>query len=169
MSQLYRRFLLGALGAAAVACSHPAPAAQPTLPVNEAKPAPEAKPPAADPYAAIDAAGAGAITADFLRAQITKLASDDFEGRGPTTKGDIAARAYLVEQLKALGYEPGSGEAPGAPGAWEQPFELVGMKAAMPATWSFAAGKKKIAMKWWDQYIAGSGVQTAGGAIKNAE
>jgi Zn-dependent M28 family amino/carboxypeptidase len=163
MSQLYRRLVLGTLGAVAVACSHAPPAAQPAPPANEAKPAPEAKPPAADPYAAIDAAGAGAITADFLRAQITKLAADDFEGRGPTTKGDIAARAYLVEQLKALGYEPGNGD------AWEQPFELIGMKAAMPATWSFASGKKKLAMKWWDQYIAGSGVQTAGGAIKNAE
>jgi Zn-dependent M28 family amino/carboxypeptidase len=162
MSQPYR-LLLSTLGAVAAACSHPPPAAQPAPPANEARPAPEARPPAPDPYAAIDAAGAGAITADFLRAQITKLASDAFEGRGPTTRGDIAARAYLVDQLKALGYEPGNGD------AWEQPFELIGKKAAMPATWSFARGKKTIAMKWWDQYIAGSGVQTSGGAIKNAE
>src|SRR5262245_43261063 len=49
---------------------------------------------------------AAAITADLLRSQITKLSSDEFEGRGPTTRGDVAARAYLAGQLKAMGYEP---------------------------------------------------------------
>ena len=30
-------------------------------------------------------------------------------------------------------------------------------------------GGKSIAMKWWDQYIAGSGVQSDKGGIKNAD
>src|SRR5829696_9218953 len=78
-------------------------------------------PPARDP---LEAAGA-AITADVLRGHVAKLSSDELEGRGPTTRGDRAARAYLVEQLKAMGYEPG-----GAGGAWEQPFDVVGMTAS---------------------------------------
>jgi Zn-dependent M28 family amino/carboxypeptidase len=147
---------------AAAACSHPQPKAPPP-PAQVAPPAtPEPVAKAPDPYAAIDAAGQ-AITADFLRAQITKLSSDELEGRGPTTRGDIAARAYLVEQLKAMGYEPGDGT------SYEQPVELVGVKAAMPAKWTFHRGAKSIAMNWWDQYIAGSGVQTERGSIKNAE
>ena len=160
---LARRFLVLT---AAAACSHPSPKApspEPPAPAPTATSAPEpvAKP-APDPYAAIDAAGK-AITADFLRDQITKISSDEFEGRGPTTRGDVAIRAYLADQLKAMGYEPGDGT------SWEQPVELVGVKAAMPAKWTFRRGAKSIAMSWWDQYIAGSGVQSERGAIKNAE
>jgi Zn-dependent M28 family amino/carboxypeptidase len=151
---------------AAAACSHPQPkappetAAAPSTAAAPAAPAPAARP--ADPNAAIDAAGQ-AITADVLRGHITRLASDEFEGRGPTTKGDLAARGYLTEQLKAMGYEPGDGT------SWEQPVDLVGIKAEMPAKWTFRHGGKSIAMSWWDQYIAGSGVQTDKGAIGNAE
>ena len=153
--------LLLTVGAAA-ACGHPQPKAPPP-PEQAAPPAapePVAKPP--DPYAAIDAAGQ-AITADFLRAQITTISSDELEGRGPTTTGDVATRAYLADQLKAMGYAPGDGA------SYEQPVELVGVKAAMPAKWTFHRGAKSIAMSWWDQYIAGSGVQTERGSIKNAE
>ena len=165
MSQLVlpRRFLVLAVAAA---CSHPPPKAPPPEPVVPApadpRPPAPATPPPADPYAAIDAAGK-AITADVLRDHVTKISSDEFEGRGPTTRGDQATRAYLSDQLKALGYEPGGGT------AWEQPVELVGMKAAMPTKWTFSRGGKSLTVTWWDQYIAGSGVQTDRGAIKNAE
>src|SRR5262249_1424493 len=104
------------------------------------------------------------ITADFLRDQITKISSDEFEGRGPATSGDRKKRAYLIEQPKALGYQPGGGA-----GQWEQPFDVVGITAAMPTRWVFKRGSKSLALKWWDQYIAGSGVQEAIGAVKNAE
>jgi len=169
MSQLSRRLLISAVAAGLhvlAACSHP-PAKAPEPPPAPVAPAEPAAPPAApDPNAAMDAAidAAGeAITADALRDQIAKISADEFEGRGPTTPGDQKARAYLVEQLKALGYQPGSGD------AYEQPFDLLGIKAAMPATWSFSSKGKVVAMKWWDQYIAGSGVQAAKGGIKNAE
>jgi Zn-dependent M28 family amino/carboxypeptidase len=163
-----RRFLAFVVTAA---CSHPS--APPKAPPPE-QPAPLATPatappqapaqakPAADPFVEIDRA-AKAITADVLRDQITKISSDEFEGRGPTTRGDQATRAYLIEQLKTLGYAPGGGD------AWDQPFEVVGVKAAMPVKWTFSRGGKSLAMNWWDQYIAGSGVQAERGALKNAE
>jgi Zn-dependent M28 family amino/carboxypeptidase len=166
MSQLSRRALLVV---AAAACSHSSsgPSGPPkTTPESATAAAPGPSAPdtgrAGDPYAAIDAAGK-AITGEFLREQITKISSDEFEGRGPTTRGDQAARAYLISQLKTLGYEPGAGD------GWEQPVELVGTRAAMPASWTFSRGGKSIAMKWWEHYIAGSGIQTERGAIKNAE
>jgi hypothetical protein len=144
---------------AAAACSHP----QPRAPEPAAPPAGSpAAAPAADPYAAIDAAGK-AVTADFLRDQITKISSDEFEGRGPMTRGDQAARAYLADQLKTLGYEPGDGT------SWEQPVELVGVKSELPAKWTFHRGGKSISLAWYDQFIAGSGVQTDRVAINNAE
>ncbi len=104
------------------------------------------------------------ITADYLREQITTFSSDAFEGRGPATPGDEKSRAYLVEQLKAIGFEAG-----GPNGEWEQTFDVVGVTAKMPQQWTFSAGGKKASFKWWDQYIAGSGVQAEQGAIRNAE
>jgi hypothetical protein len=107
---------------------------------------------------------AAAITPDFLRTQIAKISSDEFEGRGPATRGDRAARAYLVDQLAALGLEPGRGR-----DGWEQEVELVGVKATMPAKWTFQRGETTLSLSWWDQYIAASGVQASRGAIDHAE
>jgi Zn-dependent M28 family amino/carboxypeptidase len=162
MLQLSRRVLVATLtGTIAAACSHP-PAAPPPEPAAPAGPAAPQPAPAAEPFAAIDAAGK-AITADFLRDQITRISSDEFEGRGPMTRGDQAARAYLASQLQAMGYEPGDGK------SWEQPVELVGMKAEMPAKWTFQRGGKSLALSWMDQYIGRAGVQAEQVEIHNAE
>ncbi len=167
MYQLSRLLLSTAVaGLTALAACGGSPSKAPTPPEVPVAPPTEVAPAPADPSAATNAAidtASKAITADFLRDQITKISSDELEGRGPMTAGDQKARAYLIEQLKALGYQPGAGD------AWEQPFDLVSLKAAMPPTWSFAYKGKKLAMKWWDQYIAASGVQTPRGSIKNAE
>jgi hypothetical protein len=110
------------------------------------------------------ATAARSITAEFLRDQVTRISADAFEGRGPATPGDRAARAYLVEQLAALGLEPGRGAE-----GWEQPVDLVSVNTDMPKTWRFERGDKSVSLAWWDQYIAGSGVQAARGAVDRAE
>jgi Zn-dependent M28 family amino/carboxypeptidase len=104
------------------------------------------------------------ITPDLLRAQITQISSDAFAGRGPATAGDRAARAYLVEQLTSLGLEPGLGRQ-----GWEQPVDLVSVTTTMPNAWTFERGDKRLSLSWSDQYIAGSGVQSASGVIDRAE
>src|SRR5262245_38339871 len=50
---------------------------------------------------------ASAVSGAYLREQITKFSADEFEGRAPATPGDTKAREYLVEQLKAIGFQPG--------------------------------------------------------------
>jgi hypothetical protein len=121
--------------------------------------------PASSPLvpAAVTAA-ASSITPDDLRAQIAKIASDEFEGRGTATKGDRAARAYLAAQLASLGLEPGRGQ-----GGWEQEVDLVGVTSKMPAKWTFERGGKSLSLAWWDQYIAASGGQADKGAVDHAE
>jgi Zn-dependent M28 family amino/carboxypeptidase len=104
------------------------------------------------------------ISADYLRNQITQFSADEFEGRGPATPADAKAREYLVEQLKQVGFEPGNTD-----GSWQQPFDVIGVTAQMPKQWSFKKDGKTVAFDWWDDYIAGSGVQANNGAIKNAE
>ena len=59
-----------------------------------------------------------------MRNYIRELADDKYEGRGPGSRGDVAARRYLVEEMEKLGLEPGAPD-----GSWEQPFELVGVTA----------------------------------------
>jgi Zn-dependent M28 family amino/carboxypeptidase len=104
------------------------------------------------------------ITADVLRNQIATLASDEFEGRGPATAGDTKTRDYLVDQLKQMGYAPG-----GPDGSYQQTFDIVGITAGMPKQWTFKRGGKSVSLKWWDQYIGASGVQSDHASIKDAE
>lgn len=103
------------------------------------------------------------ITPATLRAPIRILASDEFEGRGPATRGDALARLYLSTELETLGLKPG-----GENGGWEQPFDIVGVKAKLPASWEFTGKGGTTSLKLGDEYIAGSGVQTPTAAIENA-
>ena len=102
--------------------------------------------PAPEPKSAISAemkTAAGQITADYLRAQIAKISSDEFEGRGPATPGDTKARQYIVEQLQDIGFVAG-----GPDSTWQQTFNVVGITAEMPKQWSFSKGGKKASFKW---------------------
>ncbi|HKE96992.1 MAG TPA: M28 family peptidase [Povalibacter sp.] len=132
---------------------------------SEPTPQPQGTPEAVSQMVAPEARTAAAqITGDYLRQQITTFSGDDFEGRGPATAADTKARDYLVEQLKQIGFEPG-----GPDGGWQQSFDVVGIDAQMPKQWTFSKGGKKASFKWWDQYIAGSGVQSEKGSFKDAE
>ncbi len=107
---------------------------------------------------------ADAITGDYLREQIVKLSSDEFEGRGTASKGGELAMQHLEKQLKDLGFAPG-----GADGSYRQVFDVVGIEGNLPKAWTFVAGNRKHALKYWDDFIAASGVQAATSEIKNAE
>lgn len=49
------------------------------------------------------------ISEQDLRQHTKVLASDEFEGRSPTTAGETKTLEYLVNNFKALGYQPGNG------------------------------------------------------------
>ena len=53
---------------------------------------------------------------------IKKLSSDEFEGRLPGTKGEQLTVAYLIDQFKAAGLQPGNPD-----GSWTQKVPLVGL------------------------------------------
>src|SRR3954453_17035181 len=107
---------------------------------------------------------AKAIDRATLEAPLRFLSDDLLEGRGPASRGDELGRLYLATTLELLGYQPG---APG--GGWQQTFDLVGVKAEPPKTWSFKAGGQTVDLKWWDEFIAASGVQEAASTLKDAE
>ena len=70
-----------------------------------------------------------------LSAEVKTLSSDEFEGRGPATPGETKTIAYVVEQMKAAGLEPG-GDLKGGKRAWTQAVPLV--RAEISATPKFS-------------------------------
>src|SRR6516165_7991492 len=76
-----------------------------------------AAPPAAPAPAAGESEAAVQASEERLRRDVTYLASDELEGRGPTTKGLEKAADYIADQFKQAGLKPG-----GVDGTWFQPF-----------------------------------------------
>jgi hypothetical protein len=63
-----------------------------------------------------------------LKRDVTYLASDELEGRGPTTKGLVLAGDYVANEFKKAGLKPG-----GVDGSYFQPFKVMGAKLDAPA------------------------------------
>ncbi len=104
------------------------------------------------------------ITAEYMRSLIIEISDDKYEGRGPGSRGDVAARKYLAEELEKLGLEPAA-----ADGSWEQPFDLVGVTAEQPDEWVFNNGENSLTLSQWDDFIVSSGVQVERAEIEDAE
>src|SRR6266508_5286595 len=107
---------------------------------------------------------AGKITEEVLRAHTKLLASDLLEGRGPATRGDSLAEAYIQSQMEAMGVKPG---APG--GGWIQKVPLVGMRAAFSAPAVFRSERGSAEGVPGDNLVAFSGVQKPAAKIEDAE
>jgi Zn-dependent M28 family amino/carboxypeptidase len=59
-----------------------------------------------------------------LSEEVKVLSSDDFEGRGPATTGEKKTVAYVIEQMKAAGLQPGGDLKDGKRG-WTQAVPLA--------------------------------------------
>ena len=75
-----------------------------------------------------------------FRIHVSKLASDDFEGRKPGTLGEAKTVAYLVEQFRKLGLKPGNGE------SFVQQVPMVEILAAPGATLTVTGAKGPVAL-----------------------
>lgn len=104
------------------------------------------------------------ITGDYMRGIVVEISDDRYEGRGPGSAGDAAARKYLAGRMQELGLEPGAED-----GSWEQSFDLVGVNSAQPDSWTFDGHGKSLTFRQWDQFIAGSGLQEPRAEISDAE
>jgi Zn-dependent M28 family amino/carboxypeptidase len=104
------------------------------------------------------------ITDEYLRGIIVEISSDAYEGRGPGSAGDVKARDYLAKEMEKLGLAPGA-----ADGTWEQPFDLVGINATQPETWTFQGHGETKTIQQWEQFIVGSGIQDERAGLENAE
>jgi len=107
---------------------------------------------------------AGKITEEVLRAHTKFLASDLLEGRGPATRGDSLAEAYIQSQMEAMGLKPG---APG--GGWIQKVPLVGVKASFSGPAVFRSERGSAEGVPGDNLVAFSGVQKPTAKFEDAE
>ena len=99
-----------------------------------------------------------------MRKIVKEISQDKYEGRGPGSRGDVAARQYLAAEFEAMGLEPGAAE-----GSWEQAFDLVGVNTDQPDEWTFVRGDNSLTLKQWDQYVVSSGLQAERAEFENAE
>ena len=90
-----------------------------------------------------------AITPDGLLAHIKILASDEFEGRAPGTKGEELSVNYITDQFKKIGLKPGNPD-----GTYTQEVPLAGIKSE--PRMSFTIGDGTIGLKYPDDFIASS-------------
>ncbi len=95
------------------------------------------------------AAARSSITSNDLLNHIKVLASDEYEGRAPGTKGEDLTVNYLTEQFKKLGLKPGNPD-----GTFVQKVPLAGF-TPQPAL-SFVAGGKPLKLDYATDYIARS-------------
>ncbi len=89
--------------------------------------------------------------------EITMLASDSFLGRGPGTAGEDRTVAYLEQQFKAIGLEPGNPD-----GTYIQQVPLVGItpKPTPQLVLTKGSNKRVLAFKTdvvaWTKHVADS-------------
>ncbi|WIG99103.1 M28 family metallopeptidase [Myxococcus sp. SDU36] len=105
----------------------------------------------------------GVIAPEVLRAHVRFLANDLLEGRGPGTRGDALAQAYIAAQFEALGLKP-----LGTDGSYLQPFDLMGVTSS-PKALSFHAPQGAVHLKFHEDFIAVSGVQAPESKLEASE
>ena len=135
MTRFMTRVLLSALaGACAAACSGQKDASPATPPATAQAPAAPIQPPAIDSNAIIE--------------RIKVLASDEYEGRAPGTKGEDLTVKYLVDESKKLGLQPGNTD-----GTYVQKVPLVGIQAQQLQPFTVTKGGTKQTFKWGDDVV----------------
>ena len=88
-----------------------------------------------------------AITANDIMQHTRVLSGDEYEGRGPGTKGEELTVKYLTEQYQRIGLKPGNPD-----GTYVQKVPLVGFTGAPTA--SFTVGGKQINLTFPKDYVA---------------
>lgn len=84
-----------------------------------------------------------------MLADIRTLSSDEFEGRGPGSKGEELTIQYLQDQFRKAGLEPGNPD-----GSYLQAVRLVGITADPQIKLSFSGHGQSLAPKFQTDFVA---------------
>ncbi len=105
-----------------------------------------------------------AIEASRLLEQTRTLSSDAFQGRKPGTEGETRTVAYLEQQFKALGLQPGNTD-----GTYVQDVRLVGLTPSQQRPLTVAGAGKKATFTWKDEVVAWTRHVSESASIENSE
>jgi Zn-dependent M28 family amino/carboxypeptidase len=90
-----------------------------------------------------------AISPEIILNHIKKLASDEFEGRAPGSKGEELTVQYLTDQFRAMGLAPGNPD-----GTYIQKVPMVEITADPKMKLEFSGAAAGLAPKYQDDYVA---------------
>jgi Zn-dependent M28 family amino/carboxypeptidase len=116
------------------------------------------------PSADVVSTALATITDGSLRQHIQILASDEFEGRAPSSRGEELTIQYLTEQFGALGLEPG-----GENGTWVQDVPLVSITADPDMTLTVAGNNATQSFAYHTEFVAGTPRVVESIALENSE
>lgn len=102
------------------------------------------------------------LSAERILARTKALASDEFEGRAPGTAGEEKTIAYLIDQFRQLGLQPGNPD-----GTYVQRVPLVGITSRPDL--HFSVGDRTIDPVLVNDYIALSRRLTPTVDVKDSE
>ena len=91
--------------------------------------------------------GLDAFSTDSIKRNVSILASDEFLGRKPFTEGEVKTIAFLQNQFKALGLEPGNGD------SYLQEVPMVNIMAKAAPTMEVKTAKGNFSLKAFDDYV----------------
>jgi len=94
-------------------------------------------------------AALNSFSGDRILAQIRKLSSDEFEGRGPGAKGEDLTIQYLQDQFRGAGLEPGNPD-----GTYLQSVRLVGITPDPQMKLSLTGHGHSLAPKFQSDFVA---------------
>lgn len=89
------------------------------------------------------------LSGERLMADIAELSSDAFLGRAPGTPGEERTVAYLEEQFRAMGLQPGNTD-----GSYVQDVPLVGITADPAMTLRIAGAGQPMALGYRSDFVA---------------
>ncbi len=105
-----------------------------------------------------------AIDSGAVMGHVKVLASDEYEGRAPGTRGEELTVTYLVDQLRKMGIKPGNPD-----GTYIQSVPLVGMTVRETPALTFRTGGGALTLKWRDDYVAWTKRITERVSLDNSE
>jgi Zn-dependent M28 family amino/carboxypeptidase len=107
--------------------------------------------------------GLSVFNADTLKKHISVLASDDFMGRKPFTEGETKTVAYLQEQFKQMGLEPGNGD------SFIQEVPMANILATAAPSMQVNSAKGTFNLKAFDDYIIWTDKTDSSISLNNAD
>lgn len=90
------------------------------------------------------------ITKESLKSNISIIASDEFQGRAPSSAGEEKTINFLAEQFKQLGLKPANGE------SYFQEVSLMKIYSDKSMNFTISDGKNKSALIFSQDYVGGT-------------